>query len=93
VSLIDPVCVASTHCNRYLLGSGGTLLFDITIVSQSFCYRRRLGHRRHSIAVHPRIADEAERALLSDGAPDAPSPTESSSLLSRGRTSHVLTSI
>lgn len=43
--------------NRYLLGSGGTLMFDITIMGQSFCYRPRL--RRH------RILDEEETGLLS----------------------------
>jgi hypothetical protein len=43
---------------RYLLGSGGTLMFDITIIGQSFCYRPR--HRRHS-----RVLDEEETGLLS----------------------------
>ena len=43
---------------RYLLGSGGTLMFDITIIGQSFCYRPRV--RRHS-----RILDEEETGLLS----------------------------
>lgn len=43
---------------RYLLGSGGTLMFDITIIGQSFCYRPR--PRRHS-----RILDEEETGLLS----------------------------
>jgi len=42
----------------YLLGSGGTLMFDITIIGQSFCYRPR--PRRHS-----RILDEEETGLLS----------------------------
>ena len=34
--------------NRYLLGSGGTLLFDVTIVIQSLIYRPnpKFGHRR-----------------------------------------------
>ena len=43
---------------RYLLGSGGTLMFDITIIGQSFFYRPR--HRRHS-----RVLDEEETGLLS----------------------------
>lgn len=30
---------------RYLLGSGGTLCFDITIVAQSFIYRPKCGRR------------------------------------------------
>ena len=42
---------------RYLLGSGGTLMFDITIIGQSFCYRPR--PRRH------RILSEEETGLLS----------------------------
>ncbi|PPR01480.1 hypothetical protein CVT26_015103 [Gymnopilus dilepis] len=46
----------------YLLGSIGTLLFDITIVSQSFCYRHR--HRRHSTSAHLRALDEEEAGLL-----------------------------
>ena len=44
--------------NRYLLGSGGTLMFDITIIGQSFCYRPR--PRRYS-----RVLDEEETGLLS----------------------------
>jgi len=65
-------------------------MFDITIVSQSFCYRPR--HRRHSIAVYARAPDEEGSGLLSDDALSTPGPTESSSSLNRGRTSHVLTS-
>jgi hypothetical protein len=65
-------------------------MFDVTIVSQSFCYRPR--HRRHSIAVHARTSDDEESGLLSDDALNTPAPTESSSSLNRGRTSHVLTS-
>ncbi|KAL0946624.1 hypothetical protein HGRIS_012820 [Hohenbuehelia grisea] len=45
----------------YLLGSGGTLMFDITIVSQSFIYRPK--HRRHhKIRTHD---DEEAAGLLS----------------------------
>jgi hypothetical protein len=66
-------------------------MFDITIVSQSFCYRPR--HRRHSTAVYARAPDEEESGLLSDDAlRSAPTEFESSSTLNRGRTSHVLTS-
>lgn len=64
-------------------------MFDVTIVSQSFCYRPR--HRRHSTTVHTRVPDEAERGLLSDDALGAPHrSTESDSIPNRGRTSHVL---
>jgi len=65
-------------------------MFDVTIVSQSFCYRPR--QRRHSMAAHARVPDEEESGLLSDDALSTPAPTESSSSLNRGRTSHVLTS-
>ncbi|KAG5647240.1 hypothetical protein DXG03_000775 [Asterophora parasitica] len=43
----------------YLLGSAGTLLFDVTIVGQSLVYRPR--HKRH--AVYSRV-DEEETGLL-----------------------------
>ncbi|KAJ8502902.1 hypothetical protein ONZ45_g11335 [Pleurotus djamor] len=46
----------------YLLGSGGTLMFDITIVSQSFVYRPRPRHR--SSLRSSRLAEE-EAGLLS----------------------------
>ncbi|KAF8911005.1 PQ loop repeat-domain-containing protein [Gymnopilus junonius] len=68
----------------YLLGSVGTLLFDITIVSQSFCYRHR--HRRHSTLSHARALDEEEAGLLSGDALSA-HPAADSSMLNRGRTS------
>ncbi len=38
VLLLYSLCLAYVLC-RYLLGSGGTLMFDITIVLQSFVYR------------------------------------------------------
>ena len=66
---------------RYLLGSGGTLMFDITIVSQSFCYRPRL--RRHS-----RALDEEETGLLSADML-SPHPPADSAIMNRGRTSHT----
>ncbi|PPQ76214.1 hypothetical protein CVT24_008946 [Panaeolus cyanescens] len=43
----------------YLLGSAGTLMFDMTIVTQSFIYRPR--QRKH-VALH-RIPDEEQAAL------------------------------
>ncbi|KAF9053799.1 hypothetical protein BDZ89DRAFT_1004845 [Hymenopellis radicata] len=46
----------------YLLGSGGTLIFDITIVMQAFIYRPKR-HKRAS--VHDRAMEE-ERLLESD---------------------------
>ncbi|KAI1795875.1 PQ loop repeat-domain-containing protein [Ganoderma leucocontextum] len=47
----------------YLLGSGGTLMFDVTIVCQSFLYRPKGGSSR---ARHPsRTHNEEEAGLLS----------------------------
>jgi hypothetical protein len=67
---------------RYLLGSGGTLMFDITIVTQSLIYRPR--PRRHSLS-RSRL-DEEETGLLS-GEPVG-RRTDS---LPRGRTSRTRT--
>ncbi|KAJ7285725.1 PQ loop repeat-domain-containing protein [Mycena rebaudengoi] len=60
-----PLCVLwLTHGRRYLLGSGGTLVFDITIVSQSFIYRRP--PRRHSLS-RSRLLEEEEAGLVAGG--------------------------
>ncbi|KIP08760.1 hypothetical protein PHLGIDRAFT_126828 [Phlebiopsis gigantea 11061_1 CR5-6] len=54
----------------YLLGSGGTLMFDITIVTQSFLYRpKAVRGRRLS-----RTVNEEEEGLLSAGATGAEDP-------------------
>lgn len=68
----------------YLLGSGGTLMFDITIVTQSFIYRPR--PRRHSLA-HSRL-DEEETGLLAGESMVRPNTSLSESL-PRGRTSRA----
>jgi len=60
---------------RYLLGSAGTLMFDVTIVTQSFIYRPR--HRRH---IHGRYEEEGG-PLMGDGS--------ESPALHRGRTSRI----
>ncbi|KAH9483919.1 Lysosomal amino acid transporter 1 [Psilocybe cubensis] len=73
----------------YLLGSGGTLLFDITIVSQSFCYRPR--PRRHNPASHSRTVDDEEAGLLSGDALSAHLPGDSA-ILNRGRASRTRSS-
>ncbi|KAF8077865.1 CTLH/CRA C-terminal to lish motif domain-containing protein [Lyophyllum atratum] len=59
----------------YLLGSAGTLVFDITIVAQSFIYRPR--HRRHSALYSSRMEEEA--GLLT-GESIARHPSDSTSL-------------
>ncbi|KAF7969899.1 hypothetical protein HWV62_25635 [Athelia sp. TMB] len=51
----------------YLLGSGGTLMFDVTIVCQSFVYRAKPKHRGRG-----RTAREEEAGLLSEDAVTAP---------------------
>lgn len=66
---------------RYLIGSGGTLLFDITIVSQSLIYRPR--PRRHSTSVLPTRIEEEEAGLLTGEEPYA----NDSSSVPTGRTS------
>ncbi|PSR77555.1 hypothetical protein PHLCEN_2v7745 [Hermanssonia centrifuga] len=55
----------------YILGSGGTLMFDITIVTQSFLYRPKahLRGRRAS-----RTFDEEEEGLLGAGATGSDDP-------------------
>ena len=35
------VCASLSYRTRFLLGSGGTLMFDLTILSQFFVYRTR----------------------------------------------------
>ncbi|KZT09524.1 uncharacterized protein LAESUDRAFT_646353 [Laetiporus sulphureus 93-53] len=52
----------------YLMGSGGTLVFDVAIVTQSFLYRPK-GHARGRRA--SRSMPEEEEALLSAGATGA----------------------
>jgi solute carrier family 66 (lysosomal lysine-arginine transporter), member 1 len=51
---------------RYLIGSGGTLVFDITIVTQSFIYTPKLHHRGRRSSVRRRAEEEA--GLLSGDA-------------------------
>jgi len=55
----------------YLLGSGGTLMFDITIVAQSFIYRPKSSLRGRHLS---RTVNEEEQGLLSAGATGADDP-------------------
>ncbi|KAA1471090.1 hypothetical protein DENSPDRAFT_871340 [Dentipellis sp. KUC8613] len=60
-----------TESIPYLLGSGGTLMFDVTIVMQSFIYRQHPhphGHRGRRESVRARTHSEEEEGLLSAGA-------------------------
>lgn len=65
--------------NRFLLGSGGTLMFDMTIVTQSYLYRPKIFPRRsHSTHIrHPYSAHEEESAGLLSGDALASSSTAS----------------
>lgn len=69
--------------DRYLLGSGGTLCFDITIVAQSFIYRPK--PRRHHTAI--RTIDEEEAGLLAsaDLGPHPPLSAGEAAIVNRGR--------
>lgn len=51
---------------RYLLGSGGTLIFDVTIVCQSLLYRKRpsLRPRGRGRMSANRVSREEETGLL-----------------------------
>ncbi|KAH7913746.1 PQ loop repeat-domain-containing protein [Hygrophoropsis aurantiaca] len=57
----------------YLLGSGGTFTFDITIVSQSFIYRvpRRLRARGNSMIRNVGLAEEEAGLLRGDSLADS----------------------
>ncbi|KZP19537.1 hypothetical protein FIBSPDRAFT_743775 [Athelia psychrophila] len=59
----------------YLLGSGGTLMFDITIACQCWVYAPKPKRRGHQGSVRGRTAHEEEAGLLSEDAADAPSNT------------------
>ncbi|THU88401.1 hypothetical protein K435DRAFT_821379 [Dendrothele bispora CBS 962.96] len=67
----------------YLLGSSGTLVFDITIVTQSFLYRPH-PHRGSRHSRNRNIEEEAR--LLADGSPSRTRRNEESVVHSSGRT-------
>lgn len=53
--------------HRYLLGSGGTLMFDITIVCQSLLYKPKQPSRGRGLA---RSYSEEEAGLLAAAGPE-----------------------
>jgi|SRR5882762_2633877 len=56
----------SSHFYRYLLGSAGTLIFDVSIVSQSLIYRSKSPrHRGRRGSMRRRTNVEEETGLLS----------------------------
>jgi hypothetical protein len=65
ICLIRPSLI---YTHSYILGSGGTLIFDVTIVTQSFLYRsfsEKRG-RRNSILSSRIIVPEEEGLLTTD---------------------------
>lgn len=67
-----------THNYSYLLGSGGTLMFDITIVCQSFVYKSKPKRRGRQGSSWVATIHEEEAGLLNDdalAASEAPSNT------------------
>ncbi|KAG5653832.1 hypothetical protein H0H81_010105 [Sphagnurus paluster] len=76
-----------TESIPYLIGSAGTLMFDVTIVGQSFIYRPR--HRRHGPMHSSRI--EEETGLLSGDT--VARQASGSTVLPRGRSSRTRTSV
>lgn len=69
----EPDCRELYSCwrCRYLLGSGGTLMFDVTIVTQTYLYRPKAGRSRRPTHTY----SEEEAGLLSaeaTGAEDSP---------------------
>ncbi|ESK94512.1 hypothetical protein Moror_7979 [Moniliophthora roreri MCA 2997] len=69
----------------YLLGSGGTLMFDITIVMQSFIYRSK--PRRHTRSTSRTIVEEERGLLAGDSLAHPPYNANNSTVHSRDRTS------
>ncbi|KAL4247291.1 Lysosomal/Vacuolar Amino Acid Transporter 1 [Abortiporus biennis] len=70
----------------YLLGSGGTLMFDVTIVTQSFIYRPKHHNTRGRRA--SRTLNEEEAGLLSAGATGAEDPITPSRRRVQGDSGH-----
>uniref|UniRef100_A0A0W0FLH5 CRA domain-containing protein n=1 Tax=Moniliophthora roreri TaxID=221103 RepID=A0A0W0FLH5_MONRR len=64
----------------YLLGSGGTLMFDITIVMQSFIYRSK--PRRHTRSTSRTIVEEERGLLAGDSLAHPPYNANNSTLCS-----------
>ncbi|KAH8833681.1 PQ loop repeat-domain-containing protein [Flagelloscypha sp. PMI_526] len=49
----------------FLLGSAGTLMFDVTILTQSSIYKRPKRHHDRSSSIRTRLTQEEEQGLLS----------------------------
>ena len=55
-----------TAQRSYLIGSGGTLMFDVTIITQSFIYRQRPSPRGRRISTHDASIAEEESLIRAD---------------------------
>lgn len=71
----------------YLLGSGGTLVFDITIVTQSLIYRRPRKRHGSSARSRSRMVEEEAGLLTGDALAHGPRSSSESAVQPRGRTS------
>lgn len=55
-----------TESMPYLIGSGGTLMFDVTIVTQSYIYRQRPSPRGRRLSTHRTSIAEEESLMRAD---------------------------
>jgi len=55
-----------TAYRSYLIGSGGTLMFDVTIVTQSFIYRQRPSQRGRRLSTREASIAEEESLMRAD---------------------------
>jgi len=55
-----------TESMPYLIGSGGTLMFDVTIITQSFIYRQRPSPGGRRISTHDASIAEEESLIRAD---------------------------
>ncbi|KAI0306481.1 PQ loop repeat-domain-containing protein [Multifurca ochricompacta] len=63
-----------TESMPYLLGSGGTLMFDVTIVTQSFIYRPRPPARGRRTSLQEATAAEEESLMRADDVEEVYTP-------------------
>ncbi|KAI9446364.1 PQ loop repeat-domain-containing protein [Lactarius indigo] len=55
-----------TESMPYLIGSGGTLMFDVTIVTQSFIYRQRPSPRGRRLSTRETSSEEEESLIRAE---------------------------
>jgi hypothetical protein len=64
MAIVPPHCL--TASDSYLIGSGGTLMFDVTIVTQSFIYRQRPSPRGRRLSTQEVSIAEEESLMRAD---------------------------